>query len=303
MKRWAVFVFAIVFAGCGGTTSPAASPSGSATASPPSNASASPILSAVPSSPPASATPGPSSPPQAVVLEKDTIAQVVTNDLLLRSAPGTGADSKKLAPLLQKPAQIYVVDGPVAKDGYDWYEVQPVEYGAPFGWVAAAGRDGEPWLGKATITCPSLPLDLATLAQIAGPPQTFLGLACLGNHPITVRARLGIPEATCGVSPGWTINPGWLGPCVAHDFLTALSGAYADPYFDAVFAPKVDLRKLPRYGIEPRTWLKVQVTGQFDHPAARTCRGVKEDTDPPSAPEIVLMCRNVFVITAIKALP
>ena len=90
---------------------------------------------------------------------------------------------------------------------------------------------------------------------------------------------------------------------MAHDFLTALSGAYADPYFDAVFAPKVDLRKLPKYGIEPKTWLKVQVTGQFDHPAARTCRGVKEDTDPTVTAEIVLMCRNVFVITAIKAVP
>lgn len=302
MKRSAVLLLTILFAACGGAASPSASPSAEAAlaSSAPSLAPSRAPTSRTPSpSPTATPSPPVSAPPQAVVLKVDSIAQVVTSDLVVRSAPGVGTDSKQLEPLLQKPARVFVVDGPVAKDGYDWYQVQPVTNDAPFGWVAAASREGEPWLRHAITQCPSLPLDISALGSL----RPFFGLACYKSKSLTVDARLGKPEATCGVSPGWTIDPGWLGPCVAHDFLTVLDGDTADPSFDAVFAPKVDLTRLPKYGIEPRAWLKVRFTGQFDHPAARTCRGVKEDTDPPSPPEIVLECRIIFVITAIRAVP
>lgn len=299
MRRSAVLLLTILFAGCGGASSPSASPSGEVAAS------ASPAPTLAPNSPPPSASPtatpssAASASPQAVVLRLDSIAQVVTSDLVVRSAPGVGADSKQLEPLLQKPARVFVADGPVAKDGYDWYEVQPVANDAPFGWVAVASHEGEAWVRHTVTTCPSLPLDIATLSSL----RSYFGLACFRGKALTVTARLGMPEATCGVSPGWTIDPGWLGPCVRHDFLTDLEGDNLDNQLEAVFAPKVDLTKLPKYGIEPKTWLKVQFTGQFDHPAARTCLGVKEDSDPPSPPEIVLECRDIFVITSIRAVP
>ena len=48
-----------------------------------------------------------------------------------------------------------VLDGPVQASGYDWYLVQPTimsdtEQPYPFGWVAAAGKDGEPWIEPMT---------------------------------------------------------------------------------------------------------------------------------------------------------
>lgn len=302
MKRSAVLLLTILFAACGGASSPSTSPSAeAASASPASSLPSSLAPSAPPPSAPptASSSPPATASPQAVVLGVDSIAQVVTSDLVVRSAPGVGADSKQLEPLLQKPARVFVVEGPVAKDGYDWYEVQPVASDAPFGWVAVASHEGEPWLRHAITQCPSLPLDIATLASL----KSYFGLACYSSKPLTVTARLGKPEATCGVSPGWTIDPGWLGPCVAHDFLTDLEGDNLEHQLETVFAPKVDLLRLPKYGIEPRTWIKVRFTGQFDHPAARTCRGVKEDSDPPSPPEILLECRAIFVITSIRAVP
>jgi hypothetical protein len=46
----------------------------------------------------------------------------------------------------------------------------------------------------------------------------------------------------------------------------------------------------------------VRITGQFDYPAARTCRGVRQDSDPPSPAEIILGCRKTFVITKVEPL-
>lgn len=90
------------------------------------------------------------------------IAEVVTTDLVVRSAPGTGPDSEVYTPSLSLPQRLYVLDGPVAAGGYEWYRVLPFDEvfsdlptpkPGP-GWVAAAGQDGEPWIGPWTGTCP-----------------------------------------------------------------------------------------------------------------------------------------------------
>lgn len=47
---------------------------------------------------------------------------------------------------------MYVVDGPVPADGYDWLLVSALDTGRPFavqGWIAPASRDGEPWVVRA----------------------------------------------------------------------------------------------------------------------------------------------------------
>jgi hypothetical protein len=66
------------------------------------------------------------------------IAQVVTTDLVVRSAPGTGSDSRVYDTRLASPTLLYVFDGPVAVDGYDWYLVLPQDRG----WLQSDYRGG-----------------------------------------------------------------------------------------------------------------------------------------------------------------
>jgi hypothetical protein len=54
---------------------------------------------------------------------------VVTTDLVVRSEPGTHDGSRILPTRLNGPTLLYVVDGPVQADGYDWYLVQPFDNG------------------------------------------------------------------------------------------------------------------------------------------------------------------------------
>src|SRR6266545_1984875 len=74
----------------------------------------------------------------------DQIAAVVTSDLVVRSTPGTGDESEIYPGRYDVPMAVFVIDGPVFADGYEWYLVEAVrgqtigEYPQP-GWVAAAG--------------------------------------------------------------------------------------------------------------------------------------------------------------------
>jgi len=51
------------------------------------------------------------------------VAEVVTDDLRVRTAPGTDDSSVVLEPLLQPGEMLFVVDGPVQASGYPWYQV------------------------------------------------------------------------------------------------------------------------------------------------------------------------------------
>ena len=139
----------LVLAACGAAPATTPSPSQSSSPSP---------VAAVQPSPSASAPPTPSPEPSvsvpgdSVPFPPDTYARVVTDDLRIRSKPGVSDDSAKLEPLLQKGVWVVVLDGPVQASGYDWYLVQPTIPRAtaaqyPFGWVAAAGKDGENLFG------------------------------------------------------------------------------------------------------------------------------------------------------------
>jgi hypothetical protein len=50
------------------------------------------------------------------------------------------------------------------------------------------------------------------------------------------------------------------------------------------------------------TWPIVEVTGQFDHPAATACRNVQLDTDvpEPDPAQTIVNCRNQFVVTSMR---
>ena len=113
--------------------------------------------------------------------------------------------------------RMLIVDGPVAADGYDWYEVQTDgELIDLFGWVAT-GKDGEVWLAPKRPRCPEN-ADAATVATL----NRIDFLACFGDTQVQVRARprtsgtrasrrrtaagSGVP-ATCDVDTRWLLFP------------------------------------------------------------------------------------------------
>ncbi len=83
----------------------------------------------------------------------NTFVVTVSDRLRVRSEPRVSDDSTKYEPLLPLGTELLVLDGPVSASGYTWYKVAPVSFsrleGPGFGWVAMAGKDGEPWIGPA----------------------------------------------------------------------------------------------------------------------------------------------------------
>lgn len=226
--------------------------------------------------------------------------------------PSTNSSSHKLEPLLWNEALLFVVDGPVAGSGYDWYLVEPVgevdvqvhpDPPAP-GWVAAAARDGTPWLAPAANECYETPLGWLAF-DLLDAPIGLSGLSCFGDRSLQFSAALAIDAGGgCNDMTGpWTISPAWLGPC--HDPVYDL----ADPSseltdethaLEVTIAPSVDVGFLPR--LEPDQWLLVDVVGQFAHPAASSCRATPTGGDgegPPRPELVVLNCREQFVVTSL----
>jgi hypothetical protein len=291
---------------CGSRQADPSAPPGSVspTASgpvPPSPA-ATPVTAASPSVPPAPRpSPSQSAAPRAAI-RVDKIALVVTDDLRVRSKPRVAADSALRTPLLGKGRAVFVVDGPVEGSGFTWYQVAPMRapeefVDLPFGWVAAAGKDGEPWLAGGGFACPSAPTDVRSFLAV----PALAGLACFGRKDLEITGRLGRPEATCGVDIGWTIEPEWLASTCPHPMFYVVAGDRPDSWFEAVLAPAIDVRGLDP-GVEPEDFLDVVVTGHFDATAAKMCHAVV--TEPGtvielSRPEVVLSCRATFVITHI----
>ena len=93
-------------------------------------------------------------------LASDGIAQVVTDNLVVRSLPQI-SDSSEIHPVrLFEPKLLFVLDGPVAADGYDWYLVAPFEEFVSdvatdeprIGWVAAQSATVSRLVSAAPLT-------------------------------------------------------------------------------------------------------------------------------------------------------
>ena len=281
-----IVALGVVLSACGTTTT---SPSVPPTATP--QPSPSPSLEPSPS-----AEPSPSVEP---VIAVNGLGVVTTSDLRVRSKPEVSDDSELLTPLLDFGRQVYVVDGPVTASGYDWYQVQPINTPGeteelPFGWLAAADKDGTPWLVSDAPECEAV----TTAAELAA-IRPILGLACYGNEELTFAARLAQPEATCGVDIGWTISPDWLAStCPQPTYLVAQIDT--DELLDVAIDPAIDTTGLAP-GVESADWQAVTVTGHFDHDAAQECTGVSNGEPVPLDPdEIVLRCRSTFVVTELE---
>jgi hypothetical protein len=225
----------------------------------------------------------------------DGVADVVTTDLVVRTAPGTGDDSTILDGRLEAPQLLYVADGPVTADGFDWYLVQPFSYESlasppvPAGWVAAGSRDGEPWIAPRDIGCP--PEDLDAIATLSGLSQ----LACFGEREIALHGILG----ECFSNDTGTAEPAWMlrrGCTLLHaNYSPRVTGGYGAFVFRtkelAVPAPSL-------------AGTRIHVTGHFDDPGAADCSPEPIQGEEPLPPKLVeLYCRTQFVATSISDSP
>lgn len=295
----------LVVAGCG--ASPGSTPTAPPT-SPTPGASAGPSASPLPSPVPTEAPPSASREPSAGTPEPDSYARVITNDLRVRSRPGVGAGSQRLEPLLDEGTQLFVVAGPTPADGYDWYLVEPIvafEGSAlPSGWVAAADKTGERWIASDAVSCPETPADVESLALLNETERNYFEVTCFGGTPISFDARLGSPEAQCGIEVPFGTDPTWFDPCQQDGhFLVPPDGSTEVALFPA-WEPGVDLSLAPEPGAPASSWPVVRVTGMYDHEAARTCTSrqnyVEAGVEAPEPERVVLECRTQFVVTSIE---
>jgi hypothetical protein len=121
-------------------------------------------------------------------LRVDGFARVVADDLVIRSDPFAGPGSDILEPHLSAGQRLFIVAGPVAGSGYDWYQMQSMpsddQSPRPFGWVAAASRDGVPWIEGLDVACPGGAPNIAVLVTLAPEERR----ACYGDGAHTFAA-------------------------------------------------------------------------------------------------------------------
>src|SRR6185437_4382572 len=114
-------------------------------------------------------------------LPRDSVADVVSGRLRIRSEPRVADDSIKYEPLLGVGARLMILDGPVTANDYDWYQVaawDPKDPQATFpaGWVARGDHDGTPWISEAADVCPTGEVTIADVVGLAPAER----VACFG---------------------------------------------------------------------------------------------------------------------------
>lgn len=175
-------VIVLIASGCGQSI-PSRSPGA------PSASAAGPGSSAGPSVQPAS----PSS--AAEVLELHSVAVTVSDRLRVRSEPRVSDDSIKYEPVLPLGTALFVLDGPVAASGYQWYKVAPVSFagldGPGFGWVAMADKDGTPWIARAEGPAAGLDLAMAGVSRaVVEPGAARRAAASINAFAVDLHRRL-----------------------------------------------------------------------------------------------------------------
>lgn len=298
----ALLSLVVLSAGCSSSVASTA-PAPSAPSSPEA-AATSAIPTATPALP-ATPTPRPPASPLSTQVAStgmvDTVAVTVVDGLRVRSKPRVGDDSRKYEPLLPLGTPLYALEGPVSASGYAWYEVVPLAQQAlPGGWVASAGRDGEPWIEPGAFECPPVPTDFRSLAAL----PRGVGLACFPRVPITADAR--IVECNCDMDGAW-YSPGWFLGASGSPELLVDPDVTRPPHdtgdwFLLNLDPNgqhPDVLPIGRY-LGGTSWSKpglVEVTGMFDHPAAASCTMTEMDGEPAPTHD----CRLAFAVTRLLA--
>jgi len=213
---------------------------------------------------------------------------VVADGLRVRSQPRVADDSRKFTPLLSARDPMVVLDGPVSASGYDWYRVLPFDRASPVGWVAAASRDGAPWVARGRGACDATAPSVTTIAQTT--PGSALG--CYGNRPLTFEAQIMDCMSDVEAIP---TSPAWFSLMTLTIGNDRVCPVLVEPGSPSVVLSKALFLHLDPEGEAPDPLplgVRVQVSGQFDHPAAQQCESGWLD-DP------VLTCRTTFVVTRV----
>ena len=236
----------------------------------------------------------------------DTLAEVVSGRLRIRSAPRVADDSIKHEPLLDVGDRLVILDGPVVASDYEWYEVMAWRPGNlyaswPVGWVARGDHDGAPWIAASVDACPAGTITMQVVAALQ--PQERV--ACFGDRPLSLRAYVvgspdrapctAEPNIACIDGPAWlTEHGGW--SASADTLLETPSIGGPRLAFDP--AGPVPASALPGQGM-------VDLEGAFDHPAAGDCRpgSAGPGAQPLSASAARLACRARFVVTGVRSDP
>lgn len=187
----------------------------------------------------------------------------------------------------------YVLEGPISADGYDWYlvatEMNTPQHASLYpeavGWVAF-GDDEDEWLVVDERSCPSEPIELADVTNLALTKLEMLH--CLGDRELTLRGwlpALGSSEDDADLIAECRERLHWLNCGSLYDHLRPAEGSWAGnaDYLDFVIDPASDL-------VAPERGQWVTVTGRFDHPDAESCGDAGT----------VLVCRFSFVLSAIE---
>jgi hypothetical protein len=230
-------------------------------------------------------------------LAHDSMALVVTDNLRIRSAPFVGDLSTKYQRFLDNGDRLFVIDGPVIAQNYEWYQVKAwrprsPSVSWPVGWVARAGHDGEVWFRSTSVGCTASP-SVEALVALAPADR----LACYRDTTIQIRAVVGTAAVDCDPArSGCPTGPEWL----AMSALRASISASVDAP-----AAAVPIALEPGAGLDADAIEQAGVVGlrgTFDHPDARSCGPDPELAGPagPLSPtEAVLECRTRFVVTAV----
>ena len=239
-----------------------------------------------------------------IPLPVDSLAQVVSGRLRIRSEPRVADDSIKYEPLLGVGVRLFVLDGPVVANEYEWYQItawHPQDPSAswPVGWVSRGDHDGTPWIRPITDACPTGEVTAAVVAGMPAPER----VACFGNETLRFRAFISGPGqvTACVADPGCVDGPTWL---AGHAGWFAAADASLDtpstggPPIAIDPAGAVAERSVP-------TGTMAEVVGAFGHPLARDCRvrgpGTADGRMTDAAAR--LHCRARFVVTAIEVDP
>lgn len=241
------------------------------------------------------------------VLGPDAFAHVVASSVNVRTEPGLDAprvgipmaDAEPLPAVLGTGTgseHVYILEGPVEADGFEWFRVAPIEYegygtiGPLFiGWMAS-GDGVDPWL-VVENPCPEGPMTLADLTYTATTTDWATRLGCFRGQELTVSGWF--PELPADFE---TVEP-----CPTEPAFLACNYSVSDirpiemSFYDERNANRLDFMVHPEYGVVlPSRGQWIEITGHWDDPASALC---------PTENDLgTLACRIQFVVTSVRAL-
>ena len=293
-----VVLVALVIGACG----PSASERSAASPSRPGAATATEVASSEATSPEPDATEDPTPAETADATAESSAAtddpflgravMTIVDRIRVRSQPRVSNDSVRQGALLPVGTSLFVVGGPVSASGYTWYGVAPLLPSTAdlrSGWIASASLQGAPWIEVTALECPPEPTDVQGLLDL--PLGARVG--CFAGQPITIQARL--VECNCDVNGG-SYDPAWFG-------WGGRTGLLVDPSKTEAPASTADwlavlLDPAGEHPDELPLGEVVEVTGMFDHPAARACLYQGPENAPPAPTDD---CRYRFATTSLVA--